>query len=163
MPEARRVPRLTVLPVWLLLRMAWTRCDLLRRVLHVAIAERPVLAPVIHQVDPDVLFADAGLRVNFVGNAPVELLLDVGRAAADPGHLDDDEVRRVLDTKIALLRIDDLVGAVASHDLELVVDRYIRNFDHRTVDGLADDSNALGGRVLVEVDSDEWHRILLSV
>ena len=89
------------------------RCDLLRCVLHLAVAERPVLAPVIHQVDPDVLFADAGLRVNFVGNAPVELLLDVGRAAADPGDLDYDEVRRVLDTKVALLWIDDLVRAVA--------------------------------------------------
>jgi hypothetical protein len=55
------------------------RCDLLRCVLHVAIAERPVLARIIHKVDPDILFADAGFRVNFVGNAPVELLLDVGR------------------------------------------------------------------------------------
>jgi hypothetical protein len=53
-------------------------------------------------------------------------------------------------------------SALASHDLELVVDRYTRNFDHRAVDGLADDSNALGGRVLVEVDSDEWHCALLS-
>jgi hypothetical protein len=49
--------------------------------LHVAIAERPVLTPVIHQVDPDVLFADAGLCVNFVGDAPVELLLVIAEIA----------------------------------------------------------------------------------
>jgi hypothetical protein len=40
-------------------------------------------------------------------------------------------------------------------DPELVADRYIRSFDHRAGDGLAADSNAPGGRVLVEVDSDE--------
>src|SRR6202795_972581 len=38
---------------------------LLRCVLHVAIAERPVFAAVIDQGDPDVLLADAGLGVNF--------------------------------------------------------------------------------------------------
>jgi hypothetical protein len=34
--------------------------------------------------------------------------------------------------------------------LELVVDWYIRSFDHCAVDGLAAGSNALGGCVLVE-------------
>jgi hypothetical protein len=66
-----------------------------------------------------------------------------------------------LDTEIALVWIDDLGRAVTSYDLELVVDRHIRDFDHPAVDGLADDSNALGGRVLAEVDSGEWHCGLL--
>jgi hypothetical protein len=55
-----------------------------------------------------------------------------------------------------------LTSVPETFDLDLVVDRYIRNFDHRAVDGLADDPNALGGRVLVEVDSDERQCALLS-
>src|ERR1700730_13637565 len=43
-----------------------------------------------------------------VHDAPTEFETEVGRAAADPGDLDD-QVRRVVDAQIALFGIDDLV------------------------------------------------------
>src|SRR3981189_2199176 len=88
----------------------------LRVVLHHAITERPVLAVGIDQADPDVLLAHALLGVNFVGDVLIELLLYLGRATADPGDLDDDQFRRVVDAQIALFRIDDLVRLVAGGD-----------------------------------------------
>src|SRR5260370_26748780 len=92
----------------------------LRAVLHLAITERPVLAAGIEQADPDVLLAYALLGVNFVGDVLIELLLYLGRATADPGDLDDDQVWRVVDAQIALLRIDDLVRLVAGDALGIV-------------------------------------------
>src|SRR5258707_7436671 len=93
----------------------------LRGVLHLVITERPVLAAGIDQADPDVLLAYALPRVNFVGNVLIELLLYLGRATADPGDLDNDQVWRVVDAQIALLRIDDLVRLVAGADAGAVV------------------------------------------
>ena len=58
-----------------------------------------------------------------------------------------------------------LLAAICAEtfDFDLVVDdRHIRNFDHRAVDGLDDDPNALGGRVIVEADSDERHCALIA-
>src|SRR3977135_1377317 len=95
----------------------------LRGVLHLAITERPILPAGIDQADPDVLLAYALPRLNFVGNVPIEFLLHLGRATADPGDLDDDQVWRVVDAQIALLRTDDLVRLVAGGDLAFGDDR----------------------------------------
>ena len=65
---------------------------LLRGVLHLVIAER--LAAGIDEADPDVLLTHALLGVNFEGDVLIELLLCFGRATANPGDLDDDQVRR---------------------------------------------------------------------
>src|SRR3979490_3364756 len=121
----------------------------LRGVLHLAITERPVLAAGIDQADPDVLLAYALPRVNFVGNVLIELLLYLGRATADPGDLDDDQVWRVVDAQIALFRIDDLVRLVASDDLEFVVVRHVPDRDHRIVDSVADIADAFMRSVLL--------------
>src|SRR6202035_831400 len=129
----------------------------LRGVLHLAIAERPVLAAAIDQADPDVLLAHALLGVNFVGDVLIELLLYVGRATADPGDLDDDQIRRVVDAQIALFRIDDLVRLVAGGDLGFVVGRHARDRDHRIVDSVADIADAFARSGLADVDSDERH------
>src|SRR3977135_4460124 len=127
----------------------------LRGVLHLAIAERPVLAAGIDQADPDVLLAHALLGVNFVGNVLIELLLYLGRATADPGDLDDDQVWRVVDAQIALLRIDDLVRLVAGDDLEFVEVRHVRDRDHRIVDSVADIADAFARSGLADVYFDE--------
>src|SRR3981081_654272 len=129
----------------------------LRGVLHLAIAERPVLAAGINKADPDVLLAYALPRVNFVGNVLIELLLYLGRATADPGDLDDDQVWRVVDAQIALLRIDDLVWLVPGDDLEFVVVRHVRDPDHRVVDSVADIPDAFARSGFADVDSDERH------
>ncbi len=95
--------------------------------------------------------------MNFVGNVLIELLLYLGRATADPGDLDNDQVWRVVDAQIALLRIDDLVRLVAGDDLEFVVDRHVRDRDHRIVDSVADIADAFARSGLADVDSDERH------
>src|ERR1700704_2675318 len=105
-----------------------------RGVLHLGITERPVPAAGIDQADPDVLLAYALPRVNFVGNVLIELLLYLGRATADPGDLDNDQVWRVVDAQIALLRIDDLVRLVAGDDLEFVEVRHVRDRDQPLLD-----------------------------
>src|ERR1700677_2571186 len=47
-------------------------------VLHLAVAEGPILSVGINQADPDILLAHLCLRVNFVGNLLKELLLHLG-------------------------------------------------------------------------------------
>src|ERR1700722_6216699 len=101
------------------------RPELFRRVLHLAVAERPILAGIIDQGDPDVLFAHALLFVKLVGDAPVEFFLHLGRATGDPGDLDEDDVGRVVDAEIAVLRINDFIGGMTRDDLKFVVHRYI--------------------------------------
>ena len=106
-------------------------------VLHLAITKRPVLAAGIDEADPYVLLAHALLSVDLVSDMLIESLFHLGRASADPGDLDDDQVRRVVDAEIALFRIDDLVRLMASDNLESIVLRDVRDRDHRIIHGVA--------------------------
>jgi hypothetical protein len=92
-----------------------------------------------------------------VHDAPTDFETKVGRATADPGALDNDQIRRAIDAQIALFRIDDLVWLVAGEDLEFVVFRHVRDSDHRIVDSVADIADAFARSGLADVDSDERH------
>jgi hypothetical protein len=70
----------------------------LRRVLHLAIAERPILAACVDQIDPDVFPSHTSLRMNLVSDLMEESLFHLRRSSADPSDLDDDEIARVLQT-----------------------------------------------------------------
>src|SRR5262245_10997579 len=59
--------------------------------------------------------------------------------------------------QVSLLRVDDLIGLMPSHDLKLVVYRDIGDFDHGLVNCLACNADALGGRILAQVDSYQRH------
>jgi hypothetical protein len=46
---------------------------------------------------------------------------------------------------------------MAGDDLELVVDRDIRDIGHRAIHDLTNDANTFGWRIPIEIDSDERH------
>src|SRR5260221_7789706 len=64
----------------------------LRRILHFAVAERPVFTICVDQVDPDILLSHMSLLVDLVSDPAEEFLLHVDRSPAKPGDLYDDEV-----------------------------------------------------------------------
>src|ERR1700731_2792174 len=64
----------------------------LRPVLHLTIAERPILAARIDEIDPHVFFSHPSLRMDLVSDLTEEFLLHLGRSPAEPGDLGDDEM-----------------------------------------------------------------------
>ena len=88
-------------------------------VLHLTIAERPILAASIHEIDPHVFFSHPSLRMDLISDLMEEFLLHLGRSPADPGDLDDDEIARVVQAEISLFRVNDLVRRVPVDDLKL--------------------------------------------
>src|SRR5882757_9523620 len=132
---------------------------LLWRILHLAVSKRPVFAAGIHEIDPYILFSNAALLVDFVGNLAVEFFLDIGRSAGDPSHLDKNEAGGVLHAEVTLLRVNNLVGRVTIDDLEFVVRRNIRDFHHRPVNRVAHDPNELVRGIFTDVASGERHEL----
>src|SRR5258708_37710972 len=102
-------------------------------VLHLTIAEGPILAARIDKIDPYVFFSHASLRMDLVSDLMEEFLLHLGRSPADPGNLDDDEIAGVVQAEIPLFRVNDLVRGVPVDDLELVVHRDIGDIHHGPV------------------------------
>jgi hypothetical protein len=72
------------------------RCMSLRRILHLTVAERPVFAICVDQVDPDILLSHMSLLVDLISDPAEEFLLHVDRTPDDPGDLYDDEVTRIV-------------------------------------------------------------------
>jgi hypothetical protein len=54
------------------------------RVLHLALAERPVFPGVVDEIDPDVFFSYAGALVNLIGYPFIEFLPHLNGPTADP-------------------------------------------------------------------------------
>jgi hypothetical protein len=129
----------------------------LRRVLHLAISKRPILATVIDESDPYILFSNASFLMDFIGNMAIEFFLNVGRSATHPGHLDEDEARGIVQAEISFLWENHLVSDVTIDDLEFVVRRDIGDFHHRPVNSLAYDSNEFVRGIFAYVDSRERH------
>src|SRR5471032_852404 len=130
---------------------------LLRRVVHVAIAERPVLAIHLDQVDPDIFFSYARLRVYAVCHRAVKRFLHLDRAAGVPCHLYKYDPRRVGHAQVSLGRVDQFVRRMARDDLKLVVLRHFDYIDHGVVHDVADCLNDFRRCSLREIDSNEWH------
>src|ERR1700733_8339440 len=57
------------------------------RVLHHAVAERPVFPGVVDEIDPDVFFSYAGPLMNLIGYPFIEFFLRLDGPAGDPGNL----------------------------------------------------------------------------
>jgi hypothetical protein len=74
--------------------------------LHLTVAEGPILAVRINEIDPYIFFSHPTLRVDVVGDLMEEFLLHLGRSAADPGDLDDDEIAGVVQAQISLFRVN---------------------------------------------------------
>src|SRR5471032_68145 len=130
---------------------------LLRRVVHVAIAERPVLAIHLDQVDPDIFLSYACLRVYAVRHRAVKRLLHLNRAAGVPCHLDKYDPRRVGYAQVTLRRVDQFVRRMTRDDLKLVVFGHFDDIDHYVVHDVADCLNDFRRCSLREIDSNEWH------
>jgi hypothetical protein len=106
----------------------------------------------------------------------VEPVVDLGPIDPDQDDLAaplDGDLGRGGERNVGMRPLSLSVGMAISHlvgdgidepaeTFDLVFDRHIRNFDYRAADDWADASYALGGRVLVDVNSDEWHCALLS-
>src|SRR4030081_460767 len=116
-----------------------TRCGRLpslslRRILHFAVAERPVFTICVDQADPDILLSNMSLLVDLVSDPAEEFLLHVDRTPADPGELYDDEVACIVQAEITLFRVYDFVGSMTRYYLKLVVHRYIGDLNHGMID-----------------------------
>src|ERR1700743_473222 len=85
---------------------------LFRRVLHLAVAERPVFPGVVDEIDPDVFSSYAGPRVNLVGYPLIEFFLYICGPAADPGDLNQDQIVGVCQAEVSLFRIDDFISGM---------------------------------------------------
>ena len=84
------------------------------------IAERPVLFRYFHQVDEDILLAQARFLMEQVGDALIQRLPDLQRAAGAQGDLDDHQIVRAMDVQI--LQVVDEVGfGMFGDDLEAVL------------------------------------------
>src|SRR6516164_1455996 len=129
----------------------------LRLVLHFAVAERPVFACGIDETDEDVTLGQTGLLMNFVCDLLIEGLLDLRGTARDPGHLDEYDVSRVLDSEIAVGGVHKFGIVVTSDELKFVVRRDIRDIGHGRVDGVADDARQLRWCALAQIDTYERH------
>src|SRR5258705_6926052 len=134
------------------------RCMSLRRILHFAVAERPGFTICVDQVDPDILLSHMSLLVDLVSDPAKEFLLHVDRTPADPGDLYDDEVACIVQAEITLLRVYDFVGSMSRYHLKLVVQRYISDLNHGTIDRFAHYADTLGRRVLTQIYSRQRHR-----
>src|SRR5574337_1115444 len=127
------------------------------RVLHLAVAERPVFGRYIDQADPDVLPAQPRLLRDALGDRLVEGPLDRGRASGVPGDLDEDDAGRVADAQVAIGRMHQLVVRVARDDLETVVGGHVRDPDHGVVDDVTDGAHGLGRGRPGDVDAGKRH------
>src|SRR5580692_7381400 len=130
-----------------------SRVGSLRPILHLAIAEGPVLTARIDEIDPHVFLSHPSLVMDLVGDLIKEFLLDLGRSPANPGHLNYDEIAGVAQTEISLLRVDHLVGLMTVDDLEFVMRRDAGDIHHGLVIRLAHDPDEFGRCLLVDVYS----------
>jgi hypothetical protein len=82
-----------------------------------------------------------------------ELLFRLGRPAAHPRNLDDDQAVGVVQSKIAVFRINDLIGCVTVNDLKMIIGRYVGDGNHGSVDRRAHYTYELGGGFCADVYS----------
>lgn len=82
--------------------------------------ERPVLALHLHQVDEDILKADANCFVKAMGDGAVEGFLLLQGAALVPGDLDADEVIGARNAQVAGV-VDEAIRFVLLDDLEAII------------------------------------------
>src|SRR5258708_25355706 len=98
------------------------------------------------------------LLVDLVSDPVEEFLLHVDRTPADPGDLYDDEAACIVQAEITLFRVYDFVGIMTRYYLKLVVQRYIGDLDHGTIDRFARYPDTLERRVLTQIYSPHLHR-----
>src|SRR5260370_41495130 len=98
------------------------------------------------------------LLVDLVSDPAEEFLLHVARSSPNPGDLDDDEVACIVQAEITLFRVYDFVGSMPRYYLKLVVQRYIVDLNHGTIDRFAPYPDTLGWRVLTQIYSRQRHR-----
>src|ERR1700675_4856467 len=108
-------------------------------------------------MDKHVLLPHARSRVKIVGDLAVKGLFHIRASPRHPEHLDENDARRVIDTKIAFGWVDQMLGGVTGDDLEFVVLRHFGNFDHRGVNDLADDLGQFRCRGIADVYSCQRH------
>src|SRR5882757_2928152 len=85
-------------------------------VLHLAVAERPVLRGNLDQADPDVFLANTCFVMDVVRDLFIEGFLYFGRTPGVPRYLDEDDAGRVLNIEIAFLREDQFSGRMGRND-----------------------------------------------
>jgi hypothetical protein len=125
--------------------------------LHLAVAERPILPRRIDQTNKNVLLSHIRSRVKIVGYPAVEGLLHICGPPCQPEDLNKNDARRVIDSEIACVGVDQLLGSVPCDDLKLVMLRDFSNLNHRVVYDVADRLGQFGCRVIADIYSYQRH------
>ena len=136
----------------------WFHRDLVfRGVLHLAIAEGPVLTGHVDEADEDVLNTNTRLRGDTFGHSLVEGLFHLNRATGVPSDLNEDDAGCVGDPQVAFRWVHKLVVGVTIDNLKLVVRRDVGDGDHGVVNHFAHGANGFSGSGLGEINSNERH------
>lgn len=136
----------------------WFHRDLVfRGVLHLAIAEGPVLAGHVDEADEDVLNTNTRLRGDTFGNCLVEGLFHLNRTTSVPSDLNKDNAGCVGNPQVAFRWVHKLVVGVTIDNLKLVVRRDVGDVNHGVVNHFAHGANGFSRGGLGEINSNERH------
>src|SRR3981081_4697176 len=128
-----------------------------RGVLSLTVAEGPILLLDLNQVDEHIFALETQAFMQAVNHGLIEGALHIHRPPLTERHLDDDGLRRALNTHVR--GIDDKAAArVFGNDLETIVLWDIQNTEHGAVDNLADSAaivRGLAGRN-IKAHHEEW-------
>src|SRR5579863_9584763 len=126
------------------------------RILRLPLAERPVFFDDFHQIDENVLRAQAGILCQPFDDTAVERLLLLDATGIAHRHLDEHEVVRAHDVEVFGI-VDEAVLVVLGDGGEKVLLRYVEGFAQRPIDVVGDGAPVAGRLARAQRNANERH------